>query len=473
VKDRTSNALDGTLTGAGVVQVPADPVSSGGVSDGDKGDITVSGSGATYTIDATSVSYAKMQNVSAASKLLGRGDSGSGSPQEITLGSGLTMTGTTLSSSGGGGTGANPTASVGLSAVNGVATTFLRSDGAPALDVSIAPTWTGAHTFSKNGALSLPTFSVTGTPITGGTATTTKPLALIETAGATSTAWSTSGTMLGLNAPSGFSGRPIDVQVNGISALNLTAAGSLTAAGNIFSGGTLNTPSTGDLVFSTRGRIDSPADGVLTLKNNAETDFTRLQLGGTTTSFPALGRSGTTLAVQFADGTAGGKLSVGTTQSKVGGTIDQKFTSTGTPASAVETDLHSFTTVASSLGTDGDGLNMTSAGTFAGNASATSQLRVYFGGTQIFASGALTAAAAGSWRIECEIIRSSATTVRCITHFTAANAVTTPLVTQTDLTGLTLSNSNILKVTGQGGGASPALNDVVYKLGRIRFEPAY
>lgn len=48
----------------------------------------------------------------------------------------------------GGGTGANPTASVGLSAVNGVATTFLRSDGAPALSQAIAPTWTGVHTFS-------------------------------------------------------------------------------------------------------------------------------------------------------------------------------------------------------------------------------------------------------------------------------------------------------------------------------------
>ena len=80
-------------------------VSSGGVSDGDKGDITVSGSGATYTIDNSAVTYAKMQNVSAASKLLGRGDSGSGSPQEITLGSGLTMTGTTLSAAGGGGSG--------------------------------------------------------------------------------------------------------------------------------------------------------------------------------------------------------------------------------------------------------------------------------------------------------------------------------------------------------------------------------
>lgn len=45
-------------------------------------------------------------------------------------------------------TGANPTGSVGLSAVNGVATTFMRSDGAPALSVSIVPTWTGEHKFS-------------------------------------------------------------------------------------------------------------------------------------------------------------------------------------------------------------------------------------------------------------------------------------------------------------------------------------
>lgn len=42
---------------------------------------------------------------------------------------------------------ANPTANVGLVAVNGVATTAMRSDGAPALDVGIVPTWTGLHTF--------------------------------------------------------------------------------------------------------------------------------------------------------------------------------------------------------------------------------------------------------------------------------------------------------------------------------------
>lgn len=45
-------------------------------------------------------------------------------------------------------TGGNPTALAGLSAVNGAATTFLRSDGAPAIDQTIAPTWTGQHTFS-------------------------------------------------------------------------------------------------------------------------------------------------------------------------------------------------------------------------------------------------------------------------------------------------------------------------------------
>lgn len=49
---------------------------------------------------------------------------------------------------------AAPTASVGLSAVAGTASTFMRSDGAPALSQAIAPTWTGAHTFSPSSAVS-------------------------------------------------------------------------------------------------------------------------------------------------------------------------------------------------------------------------------------------------------------------------------------------------------------------------------
>ncbi len=45
---------------------------------------------------------------------------------------------------------ANPTASLGLAAINGSAATFMRSDGAPALSQAITPTWTGNHTWNDN-----------------------------------------------------------------------------------------------------------------------------------------------------------------------------------------------------------------------------------------------------------------------------------------------------------------------------------
>src|SRR5215831_2568842 len=44
----------------------------GGISDGDKGDITVSGGGTIWTIDPAVVTYAKMQASAAASILVGR-----------------------------------------------------------------------------------------------------------------------------------------------------------------------------------------------------------------------------------------------------------------------------------------------------------------------------------------------------------------------------------------------------------------
>lgn len=56
----------------------------GGISDGDKGDITVSSSGETWTIDTGVVTYAKIQDVSATNKILGRVSSGAGDIEEIT-----------------------------------------------------------------------------------------------------------------------------------------------------------------------------------------------------------------------------------------------------------------------------------------------------------------------------------------------------------------------------------------------------
>lgn len=67
------------------VPSPGSGGGGGGISDGDKGDITVSASGATWTIDNDAVTYAKLQNISAASRILGRATSGAGDPEECTL----------------------------------------------------------------------------------------------------------------------------------------------------------------------------------------------------------------------------------------------------------------------------------------------------------------------------------------------------------------------------------------------------
>lgn len=105
------NALTVTVSGGG----------GGGLSDGDYGDITISGGGGALTIDNDVVTFAKMQNVAAnsvparaastsgdlsevalsASQLLGRGSTGD--VAAIALGTGLSMTGTTLEASGGSG----------------------------------------------------------------------------------------------------------------------------------------------------------------------------------------------------------------------------------------------------------------------------------------------------------------------------------------------------------------------------------
>jgi hypothetical protein len=77
-----------------------------------------------------------------------------------------------------------------------------------------AITASGAITNSYTSLVSSPATVLTGTWFTGGTGTTTKPHVLIEPTGTTSTAWSTSGTGFGLNAPSGYAGNVVDLKIN-------------------------------------------------------------------------------------------------------------------------------------------------------------------------------------------------------------------------------------------------------------------
>lgn len=129
-------------------------------------DVTGSGTGSfATTIAAGAVSLAKMANL-AANSIIGNNTGGAATPIALTAAQvrtllGLATVATTGAYSDLSGTptiptGANPSGTAGLSAVNGSASTFMRSDGAPAISQSITPTWSGAHVFQSS-------ISMTGT----------------------------------------------------------------------------------------------------------------------------------------------------------------------------------------------------------------------------------------------------------------------------------------------------------------------
>jgi len=135
---------------------------------------------------------------------------------------------------------------------------------------------TGQINVSLAGAASTPPVTFTGSWFTGGTATTTKPQLLIEPAGTTSTAWSTSGTGIGVNAASGFAGNLLDLQVNGTRALSVDKDGVVISRDTISSGGNVRiNADANQLVFGTSQdiRVARDAAGTLAQRNgtNAQT----------------------------------------------------------------------------------------------------------------------------------------------------------------------------------------------------------
>ncbi|MFN0192656.1 MAG: DUF2793 domain-containing protein [Aestuariivirga sp.] len=73
--------------------------SGGGVSDGDKGDITVSGGGVTWTVDADVVTNAKLANMATAT-FKGRTTAGTGDPEDLTVTQAKTLLNLTGTNSG-------------------------------------------------------------------------------------------------------------------------------------------------------------------------------------------------------------------------------------------------------------------------------------------------------------------------------------------------------------------------------------
>jgi len=154
----------------------------------------------------------------------------------------------------------------------------------------------------------------------------------------------------------------------------------------------------------------------------------------------------------------------------LGGTIFDAFADAGN-STTTETDLHTYTTPANTLEANGAKISSNYAGTFVSSATATRQMKVYFGGTAIFDSGTLTISASAAWDVKVNIIRVSSTVVRYTVCMNTQNAALAAYTAVGELTGLTLSNTNIIKITGQAAGVGAATNDIVLKLATGEWKP--
>jgi hypothetical protein len=178
-------------------------------------------------------------------------------------------------------------------------------------------TLSGRFISSLNGAASAPPGTFTGTWFTGGTSTTTKPHFLCEPTGTTSTAWSTSGTGIGVNAASGFAGRLIDLQLNGTSNFSVDSTGRASvplgtaALPSIYPGTDTNTgiysPGSDQVAISTNGtgRLFVDASGGVSLAGSVLSGTSAFRIS--TASAPG----------SISLGTQGGAISAGRETGKI------------------------------------------------------------------------------------------------------------------------------------------------------------
>lgn len=153
----------------------------------------------------------------------------------------------------------------------------------------------------------------------------------------------------------------MDLQVGGSSKFKVNNAGAVTS-GTIISNSTIEAGAGNSLRWTSRSRMNSISDGSILFSNSASNDFSLLQFGGTTSSFPALKRSSATLEVKLADDSAYAVAKVASLQT-VNGVVDRVVTTTDDATAVIDvtvTDTYELSAIAnnttfSTTGTPVDG----------------------------------------------------------------------------------------------------------------------
>lgn len=138
-----------------------------------------------------------------------------------------------------------------------------------------------------------------------------------------------------------------------------------------------------------------------------------------------------------------------------------------------ETDIYTNTLPANTLGTNADRVEATYGGNFVTGGTELTQLKAYFAGTAIWDSTALApATGTTSWRVFVEIVRVSSTVVRYTVSLNTTGATGYVYAACGELTGLTLSGTNDIKITGTSSGVGSGAGDIVGKMGLVRWNSA-
>jgi hypothetical protein len=149
---------------------------------------------------------------------------------------------------------------------------------------------------------------------------------------------------------------------------------------------------------------------------------------------------------------------------KVGGTINSSITTAGN-VGAGEDDLFLYEVPANTLNDDKSSLIAYASGTFAANAN-NKRIKVKFGGTNIFDTGAL-ALNAGDWTVHVQIYRTASATQKAVVTINTSNST---LYTTTDYStaAVDLTTPLELKVTAE----ATSNNDIVGEVFKVVYQPA-